>query len=97
MQRAKSEDYDHHSVNHSAGEYVRGDVHTNSVESWWNAVKGGRRGTYHRMSEKHFHRYVNEFVGRNNLRHENTAVQLVLLVRAMVGKRLRWKDLTAKT
>lgn len=88
------EGYEHDTVVHSAGEYVRGDVHTQGIESFWNALKWGY-GSYRRWSHKHARRYVAEFEGRNNLRHENTLVQLVLLARAMVGKRLRWKDLTA--
>lgn len=86
--------YWHESVNHKKGEYVRGEVHTNGIESFWAAFKMGFK-TYRTMSKKHLHRYVAEFVGRNNVRDEDTMAQLVLLARAMVGKRLRWKDLTA--
>ena len=83
----------HEAVNHKKGEYVRGIVHTNGIESFWAAFKMGFK-TYRTMSKKHLHRYVAEFVGRNNMRDEGTMRQLELLVKAMVGKRLRWKDLT---
>lgn len=89
------EDYAHESVNHSAKEYVRGEVHTNGIESAWAMLKRTYMGTYHRWSNKHAHRYVAEFVGRHNMRREDTMVQLVLLARAMFGRRLRLKDLTA--
>lgn len=85
--------YWHESVNHTRGEYVRGIVHTNSVESFWNALKTGYK-FYRYMSPKHLQRYVDEFQARNNMRNLGTMAQLELLVRAMAGKRLRWKDLT---
>jgi transposase len=46
--------YDHEAVDHSAKEYVRGDVHTNSIESFWSQVKRGINGTYVWVSKKHF-------------------------------------------
>ena len=87
--------YPRHAVNHSAGEYVRGDVHTNGIESAWSMLKRGYRGTYHFMSIKHLQRYLNEFVGRHNVRSEGTVSQLLRLTRGMVGKQLRYHELTA--
>ena len=53
-------------VNHSGGKYVIGDVHTNSIESFWSLFKRGYIGIYHYMSQKHMQRYIDEFVARLN-------------------------------
>src|SRR5574337_765218 len=53
-------------VNHGAGEYVRDGVHTNSIESVWAVLKRGIHGVYHKTSEKHLGRYVNELAFRLN-------------------------------
>ena len=68
--------YDHVSVNHSVGEYVREQAHTNGIESFWAMLKRGYNGTYHRMSRKHLERYVTEFSGRHNVREMDTIEQL---------------------
>lgn len=85
----------HESVAHSMGEYVRGDVHTNGVESLWAVLKRTYMGTHHWMSPKHLHRYVNELCGRQNLRDMDTADQMEAVVAGLVGKRLLYRDLTA--
>ncbi len=85
----------HEAVNHSVGEYVRGQAHTNAVESFWSMLKRGFHGTYHRISPKHLHRYVAEFAGRQGVRDMDTVDQMVYLVRGMSGKRLRYRDLIA--
>ncbi|MDD9996409.1 MAG: IS1595 family transposase [Rhodospirillaceae bacterium] len=56
------------SVKHSIGEYVRGQVHINGMESFWSMMKRGYHGTYHKMSPKHLDRCVGEFSGRYNIR-----------------------------
>jgi hypothetical protein len=48
----------HEAVRHSAGEYVRGDVHTNSVEGYFSIFKRGMKGIYQHCAEKHLHRYL---------------------------------------
>ena len=83
----------HEAVNHNVGEYVRGQAHTNGVESFWSMLKRGFHGTYHRISPKHLHRYVAEFAGRQGVRDMDTVDQMVFLVRGMSGKRLRYDEL----
>jgi transposase len=60
---------EHESVNHSAKEYVRGAVHTNTIEAFWSNVKRGIKGTYVWVSRKHLQTYLREFEYRHNLRH----------------------------
>ena len=87
--------YERHSVNHSIGEYVRGQAHTNGIESFWATLKRGYKGTYHYMSHKHLSRYITEFAGRHNVRDYDTIIQMEMLATGFIGKRLRWNDLTA--
>ena len=58
----------HETVNHRIGEYVRGDVHTNTVEGFFSILKRGIYGTFHSVSEQHLQRYVTEFDFRYNHR-----------------------------
>lgn len=85
------------SVNHSAGEYVRGPVHTNSVESVWAVLKRGLHGVYHHASPKHLDRYVQEFAWRLNEGNvqRHSLDRLASFISAIVGKRLTYKELTA--
>jgi len=73
---------------------VRGDAHTNGIESIWSMLKRGLYGTYRRMSAKHLHRYVVEFTGRHNIRSQNTIDQKHTWVAALMGERRRlYKEL----
>ena len=58
----------HEKVKHSAGEYVRGEVHTNNIESFWSLIKRGMIGTYHHVSKDYLPLYLNEFSWRFNNR-----------------------------
>ena len=87
-------EYFHQSVNHSRGQYVDGDAHTNSIESFWAPIKRSYKGTFHKISKKHLHRYVAEFVGHNNARSFDTIDLMTLLVLGMEKRRLTWKELT---
>ena len=87
--------YDHESVNHGVGEYVKEQAHINGVESFWATLKRAHKGVYHKMSKKHLHRYVKDFAGRYGLRSLDTAEQMAAIVKGMTGKRLRYNDLTA--
>ena len=84
---------EHQAVGHSVGEYVREQAHTNGLESFWSMLKRGYTGTYHHISPKHLHRYVDGFSGRHNVRPLDTIDQMAAIVRRCVGKRLRYQDL----
>ena len=87
--------FEHESVNHSVGEYVRNQAHTSGIESFWAMLKRGYYGTYHRISPKHLERYVTEFAGRHNVREIDTIDQMAFLAKGMAGKRLKYKELTS--
>jgi hypothetical protein len=61
--------YRHETVNHAAKEWVRDDVHTNTIEGFWANVKRGIKGTYVWVSKKHLQTYLREFEYRHSLRH----------------------------
>ncbi len=86
--------YQHESVEHGEGEYVRGKAHTNSVGSFWATLKRGYYGVFHYMSMKHLHRYVCEFEGRQNMGHD-TMICLEEIALGMIGRRLTYKRLIA--
>ena len=88
--------HERESVKHSAGEYVRGDVHTNGIESFWSMFKRGYVGTYHWMSTKHLQRYLDEFAGRKNVRDQDTDQQMADIVAKMTGKQLTYTDLISE-
>lgn len=75
--------YDHHVVDHAHGEYVRGDIHTNTIESFWGYLKkrlsvtGGIRPAY-------FNRFVGELVWRYNHRHMSREEQVEILLKRLV-------------
>ena len=85
----------HEAVKHSVGEYVRGEAHTNAMESFWAMLKRGYVGVYHPMSPDHLDRYVGEFEGRHNARSSNTIDQMAGMLRGAERKRLRYADLIA--
>lgn len=88
--------YTHETVNHNAGEYVRGNVSTNGIESVWAVMKRGIHGVYHHASKKHLGRYVDEFAFRLNdgnvKRH--TMKRMDSFVDGVVGRRMTYKELT---
>ena len=84
-------DFSHESVNHAEKEYVRGNVHTNTVEGYFSLLKRGIIGTYHHVSEKHLHRYLAEFDFRYNARKDSDAVRTFAAMKGVEGKRLQYQ------
>jgi transposase-like protein len=85
----------HDSVNHSAGEYVRGDAHTNTVEGYFSIFKRGIYGTFHHISQQHLKRYLAEFDFRYNERSAlgvTDKVRAAKAVKGIVGKRLTYQQ-----
>jgi len=89
--------YLHKTVNHSAKEYVRNTVTTNSVESVFAVMRRGLHGIYHHASPKHISRYVNEFTFRLNEGNveRHTMERLDSLVSVVTGRRITYKNLIA--
>ena len=87
--------FEHETVKHSISEYVNGMAHTNGIESFWATLKRGYHGTFHHISPKHLHRYVNEFATRHNMRPKDTEAMMAETVSRMVGKRLMYRELVA--
>jgi transposase-like protein len=88
--------YQHGSVKHGKRHYVRGNVHTNSIESFWALFKRNYHGTYHSMSKKHLQKYIDEVCFRFNGR-EGDVHELFDAVTEKISKRgkLSYKALTA--
>ena len=93
----------HQYTNYEAGEYVRGDVHSNTAEGFFSILKRGIIGTFHHVSPQHLQRYVSEFDFRNNHRQTkdkidghwvktglNDAERAEALLQGVKGKRLTY-------
>jgi transposase-like protein len=93
--RGLGDAYEHESINHKTGEFVRDDVTTNGVESVFAVMKRGIDGVYHHVSAKHLARYVDEFSFRLNdgnvKRH--TVERIDSMIDGTSGKRLTYKVL----
>lgn len=70
--------FSHEKVSHNSGEYVRGEVHTNSIEGFWSLLKRGIVGQYHKVSARYLNRYIDEFCFRYNNRDIELAFNLAL-------------------
>ncbi len=84
----------HQTVNHAAGEYVRGDVYTNTVEGSFSIFKRGMKGVYQHCGEQHLHRYLAEF----DFRYSNRAklgitnpMRCDKALKGIKGKRLTYR------
>jgi transposase-like protein len=94
--RRVGKSYKHESVHHTKGEYKRGGVTTNGIESVFAVLKRGLHGVYHHASPKHLGRYVDEFTFRLNDANvrRHTWDRLDSFVDAVSGKRLTYERLT---
>lgn len=92
--RGLQKTYDHQTVRHSFGEYVRGEAHTNSIESVWALLKRQIYGIHHWVSDKHLSRYLSESSWRFNRRGFGEGERLNALIVASTG-RLRYRELIA--
>lgn len=85
----------HGSVNHSIGEYVRGDIHINTIEGYFSIMKRGIYGTFHHVSQQHLKRYLAEFDFRYNERSAlgiEDAARMAKAISGIVGKRLTYRQ-----
>jgi transposase-like protein len=89
--------YSHDTINHTAGEYVRGSVSTNATESVFAVMKRGIIGVYHHISAKHLGRYVDEFAFRlsDGRVQRHTLARLDSFIDGVAGKRLTYAELIA--
>ena len=94
LYRNLDEEYVHAFVDHSKGQYGRGEIYTNTVEGFFSIFKRGMRGVYQHCAEKHLHRYLAEFDFRYSNRQsrgQNDADRADTLLRGIVGKRLTYE------
>lgn len=85
----------HEMVDHSKFEWVRGDVHTNTLEGFFSVLKRGLVGTYQHVDKKHLNRYLAEFDFRQNTRAGlgiDDVARAKVAIRGMIGKRLMYRD-----
>jgi transposase-like protein len=81
----------HNVINHGSGEYVNGDISTNTAESYFALLKRGVHGTFHHISKQHLHRYCDEFSFRWNHRKVSDGERATQAIKGIEGKRLLLK------
>lgn len=85
--------YYHRHVDHSKGFYGKGDLTSNSIESFWALVKRSIMGVYYHWSKKHMQRYLDECVFRFNTRKFSDKQRFELFLQNIVGRRITYKEL----
>jgi transposase-like protein len=90
-----SPDFKHEVVNHAV-EYVRDNVHTNTMENFWSLLKRGLHGTYISVEPFHLFRYLDEQAFRYNHRKTTDAERFAAVLKHIVGRRLTYEQLTGK-
>lgn len=89
----------HERVNHSAGEYARGDVTTNTVEGYFSIFKRGMKGIYQHCGEQHLQRYLDEFSFRYSNRSSlgiEDGERATLAIKGATGKRLTYRRINKR-
>lgn len=97
--RHMHKDFAHQTVNHGAGEYVRGDAHTNTIENYFSILKRGITGTFHHVSQQHLKRYLAEFDFRYNEREAlgvGDVERFEKSIPGIVGKRLTYRRINGQ-
>ncbi len=92
--RKLDKEFMHAFVNHSAGQYGRGEIHTNTIEGYYSIFKRGMKGIYQHCSEKHLHRYLAEYDFRYSNRVRlgvNDEQRAERALKGVVGKRLTYR------
>ena len=84
----------HKTVNHAKKEWVRGKVHTNTIESVWSLLKRSIIGSFHQVSKKHLDAYLDELEWRYNNRH-NEYLFCDTVKKLISSDKLQYKDLVA--
>jgi transposase-like protein len=88
--------FEHEAVNHSKEEYVRGKVHTNTIENYWSLVKRMLKGTYIHVEPFHLDRYLMEQSFRYNLRKGDDSARFNQVASQIFGTTLTYAELTGK-
>ncbi len=88
--------FEHETVAHSVGEYVRGNVHTNGIENFWTLFKRAWKGTYTHMNDEHAHRYLAERVFSFNNRELTDLERMESVVAQVSGRGITYDKLKSK-
>ncbi len=86
-----SEEFEHHTVNHGSGEYVNGNIYTNTAEGFFSNLKRGINGVYHHVSSQHLDNYLYEFGFRYDYRKLDDVTRANIALKQTEGKRLTYK------
>jgi len=86
----------HQTVHHRVGEYVRGNVYTNTIEGFFAGLKRQIKGTHHSVSKKHLHRYITEVEFKYNNRRLDDGERTTKLIQGADNKRFTYKQQIAK-
>ena len=82
----------HGVIRHDLKQYVKGDIHTNTIEGYFSILKRGINGVYQHVSKKHLQRYLHEFDFRYNTRKTDDETRTMAALSCIEGKRLMYRD-----